>query len=730
MDPSERAAEDDERRRRQARDAVLVDTVRQGDPGAFGRLHDEWRDQLFDLAVRLLRSREEAVAVVCEAFAEAWYRLPRLERPEALGAWLLGLARQAALARDPRAVPGAVTGGDGPAGGGGPDDEDDDEDGLGRAAAAGAVLPASDRLTASVRVADAVTDDRVAALVWAAAHTLTPRDLTVLDLHLRHRLTAADAAGIVGLRPGAAEPLLEQLYDQFDVGLRAAVLVNGGRPRCPELAKRLRRSGLETFDVHTARFVERHARDCRTCSSIQDLAVEPVALFAAIPMVAAESNEAADIVALLEGADVPLYGSRLVAGAAEDGSAGPAPLDPEAIGWPEPEATEWPEPEVTAWNEAEATGWPEPEGSEPGGTAWAEPGGIGWSEPEGTQPEGTEWSEPGPSPTAGEPTGVVALDDAAGVIAFGDGARALVDLDATGAATVPSGLAGDDRPPANMPLDELIAPARRPSRSSGRPARSVAGRAAILVAAAAVVLVVVVAAAALRRSPREEVEAAGPATDRTATTIRPTDTGTAAVPPPAGASDEPSTEPTTEAAPETPAGGNPASTRAAGAVPGPVGPSRGPSPAAVPRGGGNPAPAGNPASTPRPAPAIAQGGPAALPPPAPRVAVTLSIASPIATGWQAGNGPTLSWTVTGAGPGATVAVTGPPGSGVSGDGLSDAIPDVCPVELAGGVCTPVPGHPYGFDVVVRDAAGQILGRDHRDLVVTGPATGSSAASSR
>src|SRR4051812_23314026 len=97
MEPADGEADGDHRRRRQARDAALVDAVRAGDPAAFGQLHDVWFDAVFDVAARLVRGRSDAVAVSAEAFEVAWRRLPGLEPPEALAGWLLRLARNAAL---------------------------------------------------------------------------------------------------------------------------------------------------------------------------------------------------------------------------------------------------------------------------------------------------------------------------------------------------------------------------------------------------------------------------------------------------------------------------------------------------------------------------------------------------------------------------------------------------------------------------------------------------------
>jgi DNA-directed RNA polymerase specialized sigma24 family protein len=300
MDRADDEAGAERRRQRQAHDAGMVNALREGDPTAFGQLYDRWSDAVFDVAARLVRRRPDAVEVSVETFEVAWRRLPTLEPPEALAGWLLRLARNAALVRHHSARPGMPElRVDRP---GGPLTELVD-------VVTGSELPASDGLTAATDAEEALRDPTVEPLIWAAAGTLTARDLGLLDLHLRHGLAPGESASALGLNPGAAERQVTQLRDKLATAVRAVGLWNGGEPACDQLTAKLRRSRVETFDIHAVRLIERHARGCATCEPIHQLVVDPVDLFAAIPLVAVEDDERSKVAVALLRAGVPLQGS-------------------------------------------------------------------------------------------------------------------------------------------------------------------------------------------------------------------------------------------------------------------------------------------------------------------------------------------------------------------------------------------------------------------------------------
>jgi DNA-directed RNA polymerase specialized sigma24 family protein len=295
----------DGRRQRQARDAELIAALRRGEPDAFGGLYDHWFDAVFDIAARLVRRRSDAVDVTAETFEVAWRRLPGLDPPEAFGGWLLRLVRNAALVRNHSARPGVP-------------------DAAPSSVPAGvettftdttftdpalAELPGSNPLVGATDLTYA-SDPAIEPLLWAAAGTLSARDASLLDLHLRHGLAPGEAASALGLNPAAADRQVVQLRDRLSTAVRAVALWNGGEPDCDQLTTKLRRSRIERFDVHAVRLIDRHAHTCEPCGLRHRLEIDPVELFAAIPFVVSDGGERSRAAVALLRSGVPLQGSQ------------------------------------------------------------------------------------------------------------------------------------------------------------------------------------------------------------------------------------------------------------------------------------------------------------------------------------------------------------------------------------------------------------------------------------
>lgn len=73
-------------------DAVLVLRARRGDPSAFDEIVRRHQTRIYNLAYRMLRSREDAEDVTQEAFLRAFDSLPRLRDRAAVGAWIARIA--------------------------------------------------------------------------------------------------------------------------------------------------------------------------------------------------------------------------------------------------------------------------------------------------------------------------------------------------------------------------------------------------------------------------------------------------------------------------------------------------------------------------------------------------------------------------------------------------------------------------------------------------------------
>jgi RNA polymerase sigma factor (sigma-70 family) len=295
------AGNDPELPRRGADDAPLVARVRAGDPDAFGALYDRWFDRVLDLAYRITWSRDAAADVAQDAFLSAWRNLDKLEDPHAFGGWLLRIARNGALDRqrkDQRAKPVHT--------------------------AQFAMIERSqyrveDRIGAIDDPALVAEDASYVALLWDAADALGERDREVLDLSLRHGLTPAEIADVIGTNRNAANQLVHRVKQRLGAAVGARMLWRGGTPACAALRLELVENDAEDFGPEAMRVAERHAQACEECSERKRLRLDPAKMFAAIPIMAVPSLKS-KVAHALDAEGVSMQGSTDLGG----------PGDPEA----------------------------------------------------------------------------------------------------------------------------------------------------------------------------------------------------------------------------------------------------------------------------------------------------------------------------------------------------------------------------------------------------------------
>ena len=282
-------------------DGALVLAARAGDPDAFGRLFDRWFDPVYDVAWRIVRNRDTAAEVAQDVFLAAWQGLDGLARPASFGGWVRRIARNRALnrlERERRSVP-------------------DDE----RAAAA------LDRSALDVDLTARLGEREQQALVWAAASALGERDASLLDLHLRHGLGAADIADELGVTANNAHQLLHRLRSKLAGAVRAWVLWRDGGRGCAGLDAAITGAGLTAFGADAVRVVGRHVQACESCAERQQLRVAPEALFAAMPIALAPTVLRAEAAAALGEAGVPMGGSTALGNAVDAGDTGSGAAD-------------------------------------------------------------------------------------------------------------------------------------------------------------------------------------------------------------------------------------------------------------------------------------------------------------------------------------------------------------------------------------------------------------------
>ena len=272
-------------------DGALVEAARAGDQSAFGQLFDTWFDRVHDLSRRIVKDPGVASEVAQDAFLSAWTRLATLEDPDAFGGWLLRIARNGSLnrlAKERRSVAlddetmTTMT-----------DNQAPDHDPLARMDQAAQI-----------------------ALVWDAAAALGERDLSILDLHLRHGLGAAELAEELGTTANNAHQVLFTLRKRLGTNVRALVLWRGGRPGCEGLKQTLLTAKVKGFDKQAVKVIDKHAQACDECSREREDRLSPSALFGAAPVVAAAFLFKAQAASALDAAGVPMGGSTALGGAA------------------------------------------------------------------------------------------------------------------------------------------------------------------------------------------------------------------------------------------------------------------------------------------------------------------------------------------------------------------------------------------------------------------------------
>jgi RNA polymerase sigma factor (sigma-70 family) len=283
---------------RGARDVPLVERVRAGDHHAFGELYDRWFDRVFDLAYRVLYDENAAADVAQDAFLSAWRNLDTLDDANAFGGWLLRITRNAALDRkrkDQRSRPV-------------------DETQL--AMIERTRTRPEDSLGSLEDPARVAQDASYAALLWDAADALGERDRDVLDLQLRHGLSPAEIADVVGLNRNAANQLVHRVRQRLGTAIGARVLWRGGEPVCAALRAELVAANIDHFDADAVRVADRHAAVCEECGTRRRLRLDPARLFAAIPILSLPSLQA-KVAHALAAEGVPMEGSAALGGEAD-----------------------------------------------------------------------------------------------------------------------------------------------------------------------------------------------------------------------------------------------------------------------------------------------------------------------------------------------------------------------------------------------------------------------------
>lgn len=244
-------------------DAQLVELAKEGDQAAFAELYQRYVGPVHDFLVRMMRNRAEAEDVTQDTFIRAMQALGNLHHGASFRAWIFTIARNTALnrlERTRRLRPLALE----------PDEEGEERE--------------LDIVDAS-RFADpheAAGSAEIAALVWEAAAGLSPKEYSLLDLHLRQGLDSGEIAEVLGVTKNNAYVMLNRLRHAVEASIGAYVMMHAGRAACPDLDAELARIDARVLSPATRKAIDKHIAGCAICSRTKQEMVSPLALLGSL----------------------------------------------------------------------------------------------------------------------------------------------------------------------------------------------------------------------------------------------------------------------------------------------------------------------------------------------------------------------------------------------------------------------------------------------------------------
>lgn len=256
-------------------DEDLALRTSQGDRDAFAELYSRHFPGVYDLVFRMVRDRDAAADIGQNAFIRAWESLQKRKVTGNVRAWLYTIARNTALNEIKRKNRWrAIL-------------ESQRESGR------SAEFEAID--TSRLSNPEAVVDDQeLVDLVWTSAAALSPRDYSLLDLHLRRDLSPSEMARDLGMSSARVHVMLSRLKDSLEESVTVALMAIRGRRDCPELSQILTERSAAELSRDVRLQVRGHLKTCDLCAESRKRFIAPAEIFSALAMVPVSNEMAAD----------------------------------------------------------------------------------------------------------------------------------------------------------------------------------------------------------------------------------------------------------------------------------------------------------------------------------------------------------------------------------------------------------------------------------------------------
>ena len=229
-------------------DGQIAASIARGELAGLLAASDRYAAVLYGYCHSLLIYPADAADAVHDTFVIAWTKIPCLQDPDRLRAWLFAIARNECYSR-PRA----------------------------------GALSAARTDTGEMTGHDAnVGDAELQYLVRAALTGLESAERELIELNLRYELEGADLADILGMPRRQAQALATRARSRFTKLLGMLLAAWSARGRCPGAADLLD-SWDGTLTAALCKRLTSHVRRCSVCYRIRHREIRPAMMLALLP---------------------------------------------------------------------------------------------------------------------------------------------------------------------------------------------------------------------------------------------------------------------------------------------------------------------------------------------------------------------------------------------------------------------------------------------------------------